>query len=162
MTILTRDEIKDEVEKGNIRFDPPLQDRQWGDVCVDLRLGYKFTQLRQSNVEIPLAEGIRGISDTGLWREKTLKHKDEFDKREGFTIVPNEFILAQTLEHVWIPRNMIARVEGRSTYARVGLSMHETAPWLHSQAGMAKSLWKSKIAARLKSSSCQWTTCLAK
>ena len=25
---------------------------------------------------------------------------------------------------------MIARVEGRSTYARVGLSMHQTAPWI--------------------------------
>jgi deoxycytidine triphosphate deaminase len=38
--------------------------------------------------------------------------------------------LLKTYERMWVPRNMIARVEGRSTYARVGLSMHETAPWL--------------------------------
>jgi dCTP deaminase len=145
MSILTRNEIKEEVEKGTIRFDPPLQDRQWGDVCVDLRLGYKFTQLRPSKVEIPLAGGISGVSDTGLWREKTFKHKDEFDKRESFTIEPNEFILAQTLEHVWIPRNMIARVEGRSMYARVGLSMHQTAPWL--QPG-----WHGQITLEIKNS----------
>ena len=38
--------------------------------------------------------------------------------------------LAQTYEKIKVPRNMIARVEGRSTYARVGLSMHQTAPWI--------------------------------
>ena len=29
-----------------------------------------------------------------------------------------------------MPLDMIAMVEGRSTYARVGLSMHQTAPWI--------------------------------
>ena len=45
-------------------------------------------------------------------------------------IKPGDFVLARTLESIMVPRNMIARVEGRSTYARVGLSMHQTAPWI--------------------------------
>jgi dCTP deaminase len=35
-----------------------------------------------------------------------------------------------THESVTVPRNLIALVEGRSTYARLGLSMHQTAPWI--------------------------------
>ena len=29
-----------------------------------------------------------------------------------------------------VPNHLIARVEGRSTYARLGISMHQTAPWI--------------------------------
>ena len=45
-------------------------------------------------------------------------------------IKPGDFVLARTLESITVSRSMIARVEGRSTYARVGLSMHQTAPWI--------------------------------
>jgi deoxycytidine triphosphate deaminase len=38
--------------------------------------------------------------------------------------------LALTYERIWIPRKLIAMVEGRSSYARAALSMHQTAPWL--------------------------------
>jgi dCTP deaminase len=145
MSILTKDEILEELDKGTIRFDPPLQDRQWGDVCVNLRLGYKFTKLKGSSGTISLADGISGVADTGLWIEKTYQYKNELGKRESFTIEKEEFVLAQTLEHIWIPRDMIARVEGRSTYARVGLSMHETAPWL--QPG-----WNGQITLEIKNS----------
>jgi dCTP deaminase len=109
---------------------PSLDERQWGDASVDLRLGFKFTKFKQTNMIVPLAKGIKQISDGGLWHEETFPMKDSFGKRKSYVLEPEEFILAQTYEHLWIPRNMIARVEGRSTYARVGLSMHETAPWL--------------------------------
>jgi dCTP deaminase len=35
-----------------------------------------------------------------------------------------------THEKITVPDDMIALVEGRSCYARVGLSMHQTAPWI--------------------------------
>ena len=35
-----------------------------------------------------------------------------------------------TYESIKVPKHMIALVEGRSTYARMGLSMHQTAPWI--------------------------------
>ncbi len=54
----------------------------------------------------------------------------KFGKRETYVLEPNEFILALTYERAWMPRNLIAMVEGRSTYARIGLSMHQTAPWI--------------------------------
>jgi dCTP deaminase len=35
-----------------------------------------------------------------------------------------------TYERVDVPGDLIGRIEGRSTYARVGLSVHQTAPWI--------------------------------
>jgi dCTP deaminase len=35
-----------------------------------------------------------------------------------------------THERIRMPNHLIGLVEGRSTYARVGLTMHQTAPWI--------------------------------
>jgi dCTP deaminase len=92
-----------------------------------------------------MARGIGVIANSGLWIEKILREKDEFGRRETCRLQSNEFILAQTYERVWIPNNLIALVEGRSTYARVGLSMHQTAPWI--QPG-----WNGQITLEIRNS----------
>lgn len=43
---------------------------------------------------------------------------------------PKEFILASTTEHVEIPATMAAQVAGKSSLARLGLSIHQTAGWV--------------------------------
>lgn len=127
--ILAKPQIREAVKQGDIKFDPPLEDRQWGEASVDLRLGLRFTKLReQHGVSVSLARGVEAMAD--LWDEKVLQERDELGKRETFRLEPNEFVLAQTYEHVWIPRHLIAMVEGRSSYARAGMSMHQTAPWI--------------------------------
>jgi dCTP deaminase len=129
--ILSQPEIRAAVESGEIRFDPPLQEKQWGEASVDLRLGLKFTKLKlDPSFIFSMAKGIGSLSGTGLYHEETFEIKDKFDKRRTYVLDPGEFILALTHEHIWMPRNLIAMVEGRSTYARVGLSMHQTAPWI--------------------------------
>lgn len=129
--ILSQPQIREAVDKGDIRFDPPLEERQWGEASIDLRLGLKFTKFtKSSGVTFSLAGGIGAIADSGLWVEETFEIKDKFGKRRTYVIDPDEFILALTYEHIWMPRNLIAMVEGRSTYARAGLSMHQTAPWI--------------------------------
>ncbi len=129
--ILSQPEIRECVAKGEIRFDPPLEDRQWHEASVDLRLGFRFAKLEaKRGLKVSLAHGLSAIADAGLWREKILKRKDELGKKETYTIDQGEFVLAQTYERIWIPRNLIAAIEGRSSYARAGLSMHQTAPWL--------------------------------
>jgi dCTP deaminase len=129
--VLAQPDLRKEVQAGEIRFDPPLEERQWGEASIDLRLGLRFTKLKPAPAAtFSMARGIGVIADSGLWVEKTLREKDEFDKRETIVLEPNEFVLALTHERVWIPKHLIALVEGRSTYARVGLSMHQTAPWI--------------------------------
>jgi dCTP deaminase len=51
----------------------------------------------------------------------------------GVVIAPGAFVLAQTREHITLPQDsrLAARVEGRSSYARLGLVVHLTAPTIH-------------------------------
>ena len=129
--ILSRREIKVEIQAGNIKFDPPIvEKKQLGKAAVDLRLGLKFTKITPTpGVIISLKDGIKALAKTGLWREEVLPLMNGLGKRRTYRLDPGEFVLAQTYEHVWIPRHLIAMVEGRSTYARFGITMHQTAPW---------------------------------
>jgi dCTP deaminase len=144
--ILSQPQLRSEVEKGSIKFDPPLERKQWGEASIDLRLGLKFTKLKAATgVTLSMAKGIGAIANSGLWIEKTFRIKDEFGNPETYKLGPGDFVLAQTYERVWIPNHLIALVEGRSTYARVGLSMHQTAPWI--QPG-----WNGQITLEIRNS----------
>ncbi|MDQ0173376.1 dCTP deaminase [Paenibacillus tundrae] len=48
------------------------------------------------------------------------------DPVAGFILSPNEFILMSTLETIKTPRDIVGYLEGRSTIARLGLSIHCT------------------------------------
>ena len=50
---------------------------------------------------------------------------------QPFVLEPNQFVLAWTRETITLPNFLCARVEGRSTLARLGLSIHQTAPTVH-------------------------------
>jgi dCTP deaminase len=79
---------------------------------------------------VSVADGLGALGRSGFFTTKELKPKDEFGDPENFILHPDSFILAMTYESIKVPKNMIALIEGRSTYARVGLSMHQTAPWI--------------------------------
>ena len=129
--ILSQAELRKAVEQGEIEFDPPLEEAQWGEASVDLRLGYQFTTLvGQDNVTISVADGLGALAQSNLWNTEDLREPDIHGRPRFHEIRRGDFVLAQTHESIKIPRSMIARVEGRSTYARVGLSMHQTAPWI--------------------------------
>lgn len=130
--ILSQVDIRKAVESGEIGFDPPLENTQWGEASVDLRLGFQFTKLQEidQHSAISVAGGLDMIGRMGIWRTMTLVERDEHGNVEQYPLKPRDFILTMTYESIRIPRNMIALVEGRSTYARVGLSMHQTAPWI--------------------------------
>ena len=130
--ILSQPALRKAVEDGAIKFDPLLEERQWGEASIDLRLGFSFTLFEKdvSGITLSVADGMRGFSNVTFWKTREYKEKDSLGKRESFTLEPNEFVLAMTYESITVPKNLIARVEGRSTYARFGLSMHQTAPWI--------------------------------
>lgn len=129
--ILSQPDIRKEVEEGGLQFDPPLEDNQWGEASVDLRLGFDFTRLNKAEgVTFSVANGLGMIGKSGLYSRKKLSRKDEMDRPEKYELLPGEFVLALTHEKITVPKHLIGLVEGRSTYARVGLSMHQTAPWI--------------------------------
>ncbi len=129
--ILSHADLKRAVDAKEIGFSPTLEDDQWGEASINLRLNFQFTKLRDvQGLTISLAAGLGVLGSTKIWDSIVLPEKDEHGNQPRYILGPGKFILAQTYETVTIPNNLIARVEGRSTYARLGLSMHQTAPWL--------------------------------
>ena len=55
----------------------------------------------------------------------TIKEGDSYLLKRG------AFALAWTRERIRLPNFLAARVEGRSTPARIGLSVHQSAPTVH-------------------------------
>ena len=145
--ILSRYDLQKAIDSGEIVFDPPLVGGQLGQASIDLRLGYKFIKLlRSEEITVAIRRGFDPLAGRGLWVEKELpRGTDEFGKRANYVIEPTEFVLAQTLERITIPNHLIAMVEGRSSYARAGLSMHQTAPWI--QPG-----WNGQITLEIRNS----------
>lgn len=121
--ILSQKDIRKQVKAGKIGFSPALEEKQWGEASIDLRLGRQFTQYRKDieGITLSVAAGLGSLGDLNLWIT---------EERDYFLLAPGELVLALTHESITVPNNLIALVEGRSTYARVGLSMHQTAPWI--------------------------------
>ena len=129
--ILSQGDLRHAVREERIAFSPALEENQWGAASIDLRLGFSFTVLNDlPGVKVSVADGLTTLGAAGFWRTQELKETNDLGRAETFTLGPKEFVLAMTHERVKIPRDLIALVEGRSTYARVGLSMHQTAPWI--------------------------------
>jgi dCTP deaminase len=129
--ILSQSDIRQAVEAGDIGFSPSLEPNQWGEASVDLRLGFQFTQFKDiKGVTISIADGLRSVGALNLWNTEQLTELDTFGQRRYFELHPGQFVLALTHESIRVPKHLIALVEGRSTYARLGLSMHQTAPWI--------------------------------
>ena len=100
--------------------------------AVDLRLGNEvFVPTKNHPVTIDLRD--RGH----YWFLHENSNRFSITERQPYTLVPNEFVLATTLERVsFSPRNQdqqcySARVEGKSSLARCGILVHFTAPTIN-------------------------------
>jgi len=87
--ILSQADIRRAVEAGEIGFSPALEEKQWGEASVDLRLGFQFTKLKDvgGHSSISVADGLSLIGQMGIWSTKTLKERDEHGKIEQYTLV---------------------------------------------------------------------------
>ncbi len=84
---------------------------------IDLRLGNSFRVFHNHRVTaIDLREPPTNLTEQVV-----------VDDDEPFVIHPGEFVLGRTLEHVEIPDDIVARIEGKSSLGRLGLIVHATA-----------------------------------
>jgi dCTP deaminase len=103
-------------EEGRIVIEPwdPLMVQP---ASVDLKLGTSFRVFHNHRIQvIDLAAPPQGLTEPV-----------EVGTDEPFVIHPNEFVLGRTEEHVEMPDDLVARIEGKSSLGRLGLIVHATA-----------------------------------
>lgn len=131
--ILTDLGIKAAIAAGDLEIDPPPQDDQYTPCSIDLHLGGGF-RVWDRRLGIPgfaptldLAEQSYQVTASGFLMDAPL------DQDGAFLLVPGQFVMAVTKERVNLKRTacLAARVEGRSSMARLGLVVHLTAPTIH-------------------------------
>ena len=116
--ILSDGTIREAIAAGRIGIDPLLDDGIQPS-SVDVRLGgafrvfanhrYPYIDVRQDQPE------LTELVEAG---------------EEPFVLHPGEFVLGSTLERITLPSDIVARLEGKSSLARLGLVIHSTAGFI--------------------------------
>ena len=99
-------------------------EEQFGPTSVDLRLGTDFQVMRRTN--LTHLDLLKDPEDLSRDVQRHMEHV-KVKPTEPFILHPGEFALASTLEYVKVPLDLAARLEGRSTWGRLGLQIHATA-----------------------------------
>ncbi len=87
--VLAQPEIRAEVDNGRIVFDPPLEECQWGQASVDLRLGFSFTKLKQlPGIKFSAAHGIQHTAAAGFWDTMSLSSETRWAIGRRFRSLP--------------------------------------------------------------------------
>jgi dCTP deaminase len=121
--LLSDREIKKYILEGKIKIKPlPNFKLQLSPASLDFRLGNEFRVF--NNFEKPYIDPKNPKTFKNL--TKLLKIK----KNQPFIIQPGQFILAVTLEEISLPEDIGARIEGRSSWGRLGLIVHATAGYI--------------------------------
>jgi len=97
---------------------------QFGPASVDVRLGYDFRVGK--SIRYTHFDEAKGPEEL---RREVAKYTEVLRLRpvERIVLHPREFVLASTLEYVCLPDDVTARLEGRSSWGRIGLQVHATA-----------------------------------
>ena len=126
--VLNDIEIIRRLSKQEIVITPLINPEvQIGSASIDLRLGTKFKTIKI----IKQAFFDPRKSKEDIEREVS-KYTEavHISPMEQFILHPKEFVLASTLEYIQLPNNLVGRLEGRSTWGRVGLQIHSTAAFV--------------------------------
>ena len=123
--VLSDEEIVEEIIRGDLVITPLFNGKeQIGSSSIDVRLGTEFRYIKTSKqTHFDLTQPIDSIKD----QIEAYSEVVHINPLESFILHPGDFVLASTLEYIIIPKHLTARLEGRSTWGRVGLQVHSTA-----------------------------------
>lgn len=120
-------EIQAEINAKRLIFDPPVEDRERIDSsAVDLLLHEELLVLpeRVAGVSIDPSDDQINVMDILRRHGETRTLLPD----SPHLMEPHRLVIGKTLESVKLPLHLAARIEGKSSLARLGLSVHVTAP----------------------------------
>ncbi|MEU1237894.1 dCTP deaminase [Micromonospora aurantiaca] len=117
-------ELAIQCEHPEVQFDP---DSQIQSCSVDLRLSPQYWKTRGGRRRTVDLTGSRlmEVSPRRHWIRHMLA------PGETMTLKPGEMILGRTYEELTIPSDCAGALEGRSSFARMGLSVHATGGFIN-------------------------------
>lgn len=113
MAILSDVDIKKALKRGEIKIDPQPAEDQIGAGSVDVTLSNEFWKMK-GGIERRTFD-LKSVSQDDVYEEQ---------KADAIIIRPRELILAKTLERITLPPNICGWIQGRSRYARLGITAH--------------------------------------
>lgn len=111
--ILSDKTILKMMEEGTLKISP-IEEGQVQPASVDIRLGNTFSIVEDSPSSI-------------ITLENEIKYKTI--TTDTYILLPNQFVLATTMEYFDLPNDLTAFVEGRSSLGRMGLFI-QNAGWV--------------------------------
>ncbi len=131
--ILTDREIQVFLANRQINIEPKPDPVRYSSTSVDLTLAKQFRVWDFNQID-----KTRGETITPGPKFKYAVFRDKYTKKKiltnkGYVLSPDAFVLAWTHEKIKLPihSRIAARVEGKSSLARLGLAVHVTAPTIH-------------------------------
>lgn len=112
------------IEGGELRFSPELDLVQVTAASIDLHLDKLAKKLKSP------PRGYETIRLSQASANELIEFaSDQVDLSSGeFCLDPGDSLIGYTAETITLAPTLGARVEGRSSFARLGLSVHNTAP----------------------------------
>lgn len=115
--ILVDWQLLDRINRGYIKIDP-YDPKLVQPNSLDVRLGNHFVWYREG-------EDVIDPYNSG-----TVTSQVEETRAESFILYPGRFVLAETLECIELPDNIVVTIEGKSSIARLGVALHQTGGWI--------------------------------
>ncbi|KAI9030555.1 dUTPase-like protein [Hyaloraphidium curvatum] len=124
MGVLSGADIRAALEDGTLVIDP-FDSNHIGAASIDLTLGNEFRSFQHHN-------GPVDVSDRAEAKEyQKFTNLIKLEDGEPYYLGPGQMCLAITRERVVLPPTLCALIEGRSRFARLGLSVHITASFIN-------------------------------
>lgn len=113
------------MREGRIKIDPVPAETAINGASVDLRLGPKFRVFSMhtgSHIDLGTSR-----ADIAAAINRTMSDEIVIGPDDVFYLHPGELVLGATMEHVELAPDICGTINGRSSLARLGLTVHTTA-----------------------------------
>ena len=117
MAVLSDRDIKKYIARKELVIEP-FDEKYLSSASIDLTLGNKFRIFK--HLQLAVIDPHKGVPEE-------LTEIIEVKDNEPFVVHPNELILGITRERIRMPPTLVARLDGRSSLARLGIIIHSTA-----------------------------------
>lgn len=136
--VLSDESIKKALKSGQLEIVPAPQEDQYQTSSVDVFLGDSFRIWDRARLAVPGLAPVLNLAEQTFQDTANALTIDAPRENDGSVVLPPYsespcVLLALTRERIHLKKGaaLAARVEGRSSLARIGITVHLTAPIIH-------------------------------